>query len=351
MTMHKHNRVQTLVRNLAEHLGRPLGQSRTVTRFRQIVGVTMTHVVVVAVSVGTVSVGTSVVQAEMQSVLVRTPSQDLYEGLIEPKHTIMVAASEVGLLESLDVKVGDRVTAGEVVAHLDDAMQQSAVRIATLQSLMTGERDAAKAELDFSQTRAQKLRPLAENGMARPDELARAETELRVSAARYAAAEEQFQLRQLELQRYRLQLERRRVRSPMSGVISRVLRKPGEFISPGEPSVVQMLVVDQLIAVFNIPIEDTPEIKVGTPVRVFLRSTSSKVDAVVTSLAPEIEGESGTLQVRVELDNTDGRMMAGDRCTLRFLPDNAQTVQRNSHSQSRSANNPYIQSSHGAKTR
>ncbi|TWU49813.1 efflux RND transporter periplasmic adaptor subunit [Rubripirellula reticaptiva] len=348
MTMTKFYTIQTLVRHLM--------QSRGVPRFRRIINVTiinvtLTTLVVVVVVVVTASVGTTAVQAEMQSVLVRTPSQDLYEGLIEPKHTIMIAASEVGLLESLDVEVGDRVSAGEVVARLDDAMQQSAVRIATLQSLMTGERDATKAELDFSQSRAQKLRPLAANGMARPDELARAETELRVSAARYAAAEEQFQLRQLELQRYQLQLERRRVRSPMAGVISRVLRKPGEFISPGEPSVVQMLVVDQLIAVFNIPVEDTPEIRVGAPVRIFLRSTSTKVDAAVTSLAPEIEGESGTLQVRVELDNAEGRMLAGDRCTLRFLPDNASTVQQNPHSQSRSASNPYIRSNHGATTR
>ena len=104
----------------------------------------------------------------------------------------------------------------------------------------------------------------------------------------------------------------------MDGVIAEVFHHPGEYITPGDPAVVRLLVMDQLYAVFNIPVEDTAAIKVGSPVRVVLRSTSTTIDAEIGAVAPTIDGESGTVQVRVELDNADRQFLAGDRCTLQL---------------------------------
>ncbi len=266
--------------------------------------------------------------AEMRSVLERPADQSVYEGFTEPEHDILVAANDVGVLKSITVVVGERVRAGQVIATLDDDLQASAVQIAAFQATMTGERDAANAEIQLHQNRFESLKALYRDGMARPDEIARAETDLRVANARYAAAQEQHQLRQLELVRYRLQLERRNVRSPMDGVISEIVRKPGEYLSPGEPTVAHLLVVGRIIAVFNIPVEETMTVQIGAPVRIFLRSTSMSIDSTIASIAPEIEGESGTVQVRVVLDNVDGRLLAGDRCTLKFLPPGTPAVAR-----------------------
>lgn len=258
--------------------------------------------------------------AEMHSVLERPVTPIVYDGIIQPRYDILVAALEDGRLLSIDVRVGDHVQAGQVIGRLDDALQRSAVEIATLQSAMTGERDATRAEVELNQRRAGQIEALARDGAARPDELQRSRSELEMSTARYTAALEQHELRQLELARYRIQLERRNIRAPMAGVIAKVLRKPGEYISPGDPSIAQLLVVDQLSAVFNIPIEEVKDIRIGSPTKVTLRSTSRVVDAVVTSIAPNIDGESGTVQVKVELDNADGKMLAGDRCTLEIQP-------------------------------
>lgn len=281
-----------------------------------------------AITAGMQSLGGMVSAAELRSVLERPENMSVYEGVTEPEHQILIAAIETGVLESIDVKVGDRVRAGQLIATLEDDLQVSAVEIATFQAKMTGERDAASAEAAMNQSRTEQLRTLFEKGMARPDELTRAETDLRISVARFAAAEEQWQLRQLELRRYQLQLDRRQVRSPMDGVIAEVVRKPGEYLSPGEPSVAELLVVGRIVCVFNIPVEETTSIQIGAPVRIFLRSTSMTIDSTIASIAPAIEGESGTVQVRVMLDNVDGRLLAGDRCTLKFLPPGTPAVAR-----------------------
>lgn len=254
-----------------------------------------------------------------QSPTVSASSQTMiYEGFTEPRYDIMVAATEIGRLETVHVEVGDRVQAGQIVGQLEDVIQASSVRIATLQTKMTGELKAAKADVDLHQSRTESLRKLAADGMARPDELVRAETDLRVASSRYLAVQEQLQLRNLELERFQLQLQRRKIRAPMDGVISQLFHQPGEYITPGDPAVVRLLVMDKLYAVFNIPVEDTATVQVGSSVRVFLRSNSTTIDASVSSIAPDIDGESGTVQVRVELDNTDRKLLAGDRCTMQL---------------------------------
>jgi RND family efflux transporter MFP subunit len=247
-----------------------------------------------------------------------TPTM-IYEGFTEPRHTIMVAATEVGRLESITVEVGDQVQAGQVIGKLEDLMQASSVRIAKLQTEMVGELEATRAEAELHRSRTGKLRQLAAEGMARPDELVRAETDLRIATGRLAAAQEQLELRKLELERFNLQLERRKIRAPMEGVISQVFHKPGEYITPADPSIVRLLVLDKLYAVFSVPVEDTAAIKLGSAVSIFLRSSAKTINASVSSIAPDIDGESGTIRIRVELDNRNGRLLAGDRCTLRFV--------------------------------
>ena len=220
------------------------------------------------------SVIPSSLPGQSANVSARPATTMIYEGFTEPRHDIMVAATEIGRLDSVTVELGDLVQAGQVIGHLEDELQASSVKIARLQSEMTGELNAAQAEVDLHQSRTQSLRQLAADGMARPDELVRAETDLRIAAGRLAAAQEQLGLRKLELERYELQFQRRKIRVPMAGVISQVFHKPGEYITPGDPAVVRLLVMDKLFAVFNIPVEDTATIQVGSPVRVYLRSSA-----------------------------------------------------------------------------
>ncbi|MEM1069799.1 MAG: efflux RND transporter periplasmic adaptor subunit [Planctomycetota bacterium] len=255
-------------------------------------------------------------------------SQMIYEGFTEARHDVMVAATEIGRLESVSVEVGDEVTTGQVIGQLEDALQQSSVRIAELQISMTGELEASRAEVELHTTRTQLLRKLAADGMARPDELARAETDLRIASAKYLTVQEQMKLRELELERYRLQVERRLVRVPMDGVVSEVFHRDGEYITPADPAVVRLLVVDKLYGVFNVPVEEMEMIRVGTPARIFLRSSGKSINVKVTSISPAIDGESGTVQLRVELDNSKREMLVGDRCTLRVLPSTIRSATR-----------------------
>ncbi|TWU24218.1 Multidrug resistance protein MdtA precursor [Novipirellula galeiformis] len=240
----------------------------------------------------------------------------VYDGFTEPEHDIMVAAAEVGLLIAMDVNIGERVEAGQTIGRLDNEIQASAVKLAELQARMKANEQAAAVEADLQRKRLTMVRELAEKKMARPDELRRTEADLEIADAKLLAAQEQTHLRRLELERYQLQLDRRQIVSPVRGVIAELFREPGEYVSPSDPVIARLLVIDRLIAVFNVPAEEITRMQVGTPARIFLRSIGKTIETKIVSIAPNIDGESGTVRVRVELDNADHELRPGDRCTL-----------------------------------
>ena len=216
-----------------------------------------------------------------------------YDGFTQPRHEVMLAADEMGRIKSIEVVVGQHVEAGQVIARLENKLQVSAIKTATVQVNMVGEMDAAKVELELNQVRVEKIRKLFANKMARPDELRRSEADLRIAKARISSMEEQMALREIELQRAKLLLERRKVVAPMAGVIAEIFLSPGESVSPSSPTVVELLAIDELIAIFDVPVEDTLSINIGSPVRVRLRSVAETIDASILSITPKIDGTSG----------------------------------------------------------
>lgn len=252
------------------------------------------------------------------SPVVATAQSLQFDGFVEPLNDIQVAALEMGTLKEVRVQVGDRVQAGDVIAVLDDSLQSSAVDIARLQTSMRGQLKAAAAERDLHAARLEKLQRLQAEGLARPDELRRAEADLKIAEARLLTVEEERELREAELQRYELQLSRRKIRAPIAGTVAHLFHKAGEFVSPSDPSVLRLITTDQLVAVVSIPAEYAATVSRGTNMRVQLATVGKPLTATVQSVAPAIEGESGTVQIRILLPNAEGQLRAGDRCTVTF---------------------------------
>ncbi|QDT11677.1 efflux RND transporter periplasmic adaptor subunit [Planctomycetes bacterium K23_9] len=246
----------------------------------------------------------------------------VYDGFTKPKYDILVAANEIGRVEEVLVEEGDQVRKGQVVARLEDGIQQASVRISEFQCTMTGEIEAAKAEVATNLARVQQVRQLAADQMAPPTELARAEADLEIAQAKHKTALEQNALRKLELKRNRVQLERRQVVAPMDGVVAKVFHQPGEYVTPSDPALIRLLVTSPLYAVFNVPVDELGSVNVDDSARVYLRSSRTSIECKVRAISPAIDGESGTVEVRVLLPNTDGKLRAGDRCTVHMKKSN-----------------------------
>lgn len=243
-----------------------------------------------------------------------------YEGFAEAIQDIYVSTEEVGQLLDVPVTLGQAVKEGDVVAQLDDRLERAAVDVSRVQATMRGEISAAAAGRDMQSFRLEQLSRLHHDSMAGSDEVRRATTELAVAEARLLMANEQLELRNAELKRLELQVERRRLRAPFDAVVAEKRLHAGAAVTPNNSIVVRLVQVDVLQAVFNVLAEKSFAMQPGMATQVYFRAARQTVDGKIDSISPVIDGESGTVEVRVRIQNPDGHLRPGDRCTMRIAP-------------------------------
>jgi RND family efflux transporter MFP subunit len=240
------------------------------------------------------------------------------DGFTEPFRTVEVATTEVGIITALNVREGDRVSRGQVVATLDDDLQLAWLSIAEKNCALRGRLASAQAEQRLRAVRLEKLEPLERAGHARPEEVERARADLAIAEAQVLAAEEDLVIRQLEYSKTAIQLERRKIQAPLDGIVASVLKEPGEFVAPTDPYVLTVVQLDRLFAVFSIPSPQAESIQVGNDCRLLL--AGQMVAGKVAQVAPLTDAESDTVRVKVRIDNAAGEYRSGQRCSL-LLPE------------------------------
>lgn len=240
------------------------------------------------------------------------------EGFTEPYRDIDVAAGEMGEIAELSVMEGDRVRAGQMLARLDESVLQASLDIAKAARDARGRVESARAELDIQQEMLRRLRELLTRQHATQQEIDRAVAQTEVLDARLRAAEEELAVRALEVTRAEVQLQRRRLTSPIDGVVTRVFKDVGEFVSPNDPVVVKVVQLDPLLAVFSVPTASATGLRSGQQVE--LRIDRAPATGEIEFVSPTTEAESGTKRVRVRIANPEERLPSGVDCRL-LLPD------------------------------
>ena len=238
------------------------------------------------------------------------------EGVTEPYRRVAVASSETGIIETLAVSIGDRVEAGALLASLESKEHQAVLELAKHHVGSKGRLDAALAEAQLRHARLRKLEELGRDGFAHADELQRARTEADVADAHTRTILEDQNARSLELKKIEAQLENRQIRAPRSGVIVEILKQPGEFVAPVDPQIIVLAVLDQLLATFSVPQEQTLEMKNGDRMYVRFDGVLDPVEGRIEVIAPTIDAESNTRRIQVLIKNQDYKLLSGARCQL-----------------------------------
>ncbi|MCX7419844.1 MAG: efflux RND transporter periplasmic adaptor subunit [Planctomycetia bacterium] len=241
---------------------------------------------------------------------------DQQEAFAEPYRTIQVATSDMGIIREVLVREGDLVEAEQPLVKLDEELVEASLKIAKQNFASRGAVNSAEAELRLHTSRAEKFDALVRNGNARPEELERTVMEKEVAAARVLTAQETLIVRKLELERIQLELERKFVRSPLKGVVTKVHREVGEFVSATDPVVVTVVQLDPLLATFSLRPVQASQLHAGRAVQVLFASSETPVIAEVEFVSRVTDARSGTVRVKVRIPNSRGTCRSGDRCVL-----------------------------------
>jgi RND family efflux transporter MFP subunit len=244
------------------------------------------------------------------------------EAFTEPLVSIEVAASEAGRLAAVQVRRGDRVHAGQLLMELDTAVLTASRRVAAQRAGAVARIEALRVDHQQKQRRFDTLTGLLRDGAASAEELQSAESELRIAGHQLQAAEEERERYQLELDELETRIEQRRVRAPSAGIVTEVLRDPGEFVSTADLHVVTLVDLTKLRATFFLPTADAIRLAAGSAVEVEAAADAGggrpvQMTGVIEHIAPLTLADSGRVRVDVVIDNADERYRSGVRCTLR----------------------------------
>jgi len=250
------------------------------------------------------------------------------ESFAEPYRSIDVAAAEPGIIRSCEVKEGDIVSEGEVLAQLDHDVQLALLAMGEKSKEFRGRITSAQAELELRRYRLTKLEELHVRGHARQEEVERARADVAIAQGNLLSAQEELMLKGLEYQRIQVQIERRIIRSPLSGVVTAIRRQPGEFVPAVDPHVMTIVQLDSLIATFSVPAVKATNMYVEQQVNVRFPQTKQVAAGVIEFISPVDEADSGTIRVKVRIDNRDGRLRSGQRCVLQVDEDSSSSARQ-----------------------
>jgi multidrug efflux system membrane fusion protein len=203
-------------------------------------------------------------------------------GRTEADHKMMAVARTNGVLVKLNVRRGDRVKAGDVIAVLSDEAREAQVAQARALVLQR------KAELEAK-------RRLAESGAVARLDLANIEAQAKAADAALAAAD--------------AEAERGAVVAPWDGVITDVPVQLGQAMSVGK-EVAQLVALDPMLAVVEVAERKLAGVKVGESAQIRL-ATGETAEGKIRFVSKSASATTRTYRVEVQVPNADGAIPDG----------------------------------------
>ncbi|MEO1525356.1 MAG: efflux RND transporter periplasmic adaptor subunit [Planctomycetota bacterium] len=236
------------------------------------------------------------------------------ECFTEPYRQVEVPASEIGVIHSIVVKEGDTVTKGQLVAQLDDEVLRNSLEVARVAKDATGSLQAAMSELDSRRRQLASYQALRDNENATDRELQRAQTAVDLAMAKVQIVRDELEVRRMEFERTKSQLRKRQINAPLDGIVIELKKEPGEFVSPNDPVLLSIVELRRLKAVFSVPRDLAAPLRVGDAATVLLGVKGVRADAIIEYVSPTTDPQSGTVRVKLRLDNEERSLPSGVIC-------------------------------------
>lgn len=203
-------------------------------------------------------------------------------GRTKAKSAIEVVAQTGGIVQTVAVKKGDSVKAGDTLCTLDPGARKLAV-------------DQAQAAVDQAQTAYNSNLELVKKGVAAPN------TTLAVEA--------QLKGAQAQLQNAQLELGRTTIKTDVAGVVSDPLANVGSMLGMGQ-TCATVVELDPMLFVASVPEARIQYAKLGLKAAV-TTITGDQAEGTVSYISPTADDATRSFPVEIDLPNADLRLRDG----------------------------------------
>ncbi len=237
--------------------------------------------------------------------------------VIEPKQMIKLNTAVNGVIESVEVQRGDFVKKGQIIAHLESAVEKSSVELAQIRAKNTFDIAATRSSIKLLKSKLSRLTKMNQANKYTSDaEIEEVSTELIIAKHQLNEDFHQHKIAELELAYSEAVLEQRIIRSPIDGVVVEKLMSPGEYRNE-DTHIVTIAQIDPLnVEVFvpsflhhSVVVGDEFKIKPEEPFK-------GEYLAKVTVVDQVFDAASGTFGMRLNLPNPEYKIPAGIKCIM-----------------------------------
>ena len=217
-------------------------------------------------------------------------SGQVFEGLVVPDKDVIISSRTEDVLVSREVKAGDNVREGQLLARLDSRIPRLEVA-------------RWEKQLELLESAYESARNLGRDNIVSREETLKAQIERDLAKIRLDMAQ--------------AELDDTELRSPIDGTVVEILKEPGEMIRRGE-EVFRIVSTDIVFVQLYIQADTAAQLKEGMSIPVQFPSSEklTGVEGMVDFIDPTIDPNSGFQKIRIKVKNPDNQIRSGQRCRV-----------------------------------
>ena len=235
---------------------------------------------------------------------------------------MLLSPPVAGRITRINFKEGDRVKKGDSILNLDTAETELGVKRL---KLIWESKDKLEATIErerISKYLFESVRKLLKDTRSvSEEEVKKKELEYLLAAAERRNLETEEKKEQIEYEMALESLEKRFLRSPIDGIIIRIVLQEGESCKPLDP-LVHLVDTSKCLFICNIEERIGRSLKKGQQVDLKIQTgdTSTHKEGTIIFTSPIVDSASCLLEVKVEFDNQDRAVRPGVSGVMLLTP-------------------------------
>jgi len=246
--------------------------------------------------------------------------------------TVEALPKVAGRIDSINVKLGDRVTKGQTIAKIDDReIEQQVNQAQAAYDVAEATIKQREALLKQAQNNLDRSRNLYERQLIPRQSYDDSQATFDAAAAQLDLANAQFAQSKARLEELKINLSNTVISSPVTGFVGRRSLDPGAWVTPGGGGAgagfISVVDLSYVRLVANIVEKDLRRIQQNLPAEVTVDAfPGDKFNGHVAHIAPVLDPATRTAQIEVEIDNPQMRLKPGMYARVKFTVDHRQNA-------------------------
>lgn len=201
------------------------------------------------------------------------------QGDVMTDQNIMIYPEVVGILKKIHVKMGDKVSEGQLLATIDDGGLREQLQ-------------SAEYQAELAKTTFERQERLWKKDIG--------------SEIQYLNAKTNAQASQKTVEQLKEQLEKAQVKAPFSGIVDDVIADEGQLMAAGQTAIIRIVNLSKMYVRSDVPESYLATVSKGKKVNVRFPVLDTVFRANVSEVSNYINPDNRTFKIEVDLPSAGG---------------------------------------------